>query len=514
MDNIIKDVAIYLRKSRGDDPDVLSKHRRMLIDYAEKQGWTYTIYEEDILSGERLSARPQMLKLLGDIEKGKYNAVLVAAYDRLSRGSSKDFGTIIEILQYADCYIATPERIYDPNNTNDLTLLGIQGVFANTELRTIVSRLITGKKIGAQEGRWTNGKPPYPYEYKKKVIINDRGKEQIQAEVVVNPEKRKIYELMKDMYLNKRYGIAKVAAELNKMGYPSPGGVQWNTVGVRRLLLDLFHMGYSVYGRYEWKKNKNNVKKPTRKRDETEWYIGRGNWELLKTEEEHRKIVYIMSHNRKIPPRARAGVFPTSGLLVCKRCGHTMVYSTGRPEARTGKTYHFVKCRYTDPYGVRCSQRGVKMTADFYETLFNVVITSYLNIDIITRTQLHQESLEQKHSMIADLEKQLAKHTEALNRIKEAYVMGVYNLTEFAEEKKKLDDKIKRVKKEIRVLEEEISSATLYTQQELKARIDQFKKDWPNATTAKEQNDLLRTIVKRIFYDRQGDNVILEVEYL
>ncbi|WP_434512014.1 hypothetical protein [Desulfitobacterium sp. AusDCA] len=49
---------------------------------------------------------------------------------------------------------------------------------------------------------------------------------------------------------------------------------------------------------------------------------------------------------------------------------------------------------------------------------------------------------------------------------------------------------------------------------ELENKIKMFKKQWRKATTAKEQNDLLKTIVKRIFYNRERDNVTLEIEYL
>ena len=93
-------------------------------------------------------------------------------------------------------------------------------------------------------------------------------------------------------------------------------------------------------------------------------------------------------------------------------------------------------------------------------------------------------------------------------------MIPVLTMRLFAEEKKKLDVKIKNTKKEIQRLEDEVSSATLYTKQELDAKIEMFKKNWLKATTPKEQNDLLKTIVKRIFYDRQGDNVVLEIEYL
>jgi len=511
----IKDVAIYLRKSRGDDEDVLSKHRLLLTEYATKQGWNYTEYEEDLLSGERLATRPKMLVLLDDIADGKWDAVLVAAYDRLSRGSSKDFGTIIETMQYTNCYIATPERVYNVNDTNDLTMLGIQGVFANTELRIIKERFIRGKKLGAKDGKWTNGKPPYPYIYRKRIFINERGKEEIDADVLTDPEQKEIYLLMKRLYLTGEYSTEKLMIKMNKLGYPGPTGGLWRHNTIRRLLRSEFHMGYSIYGKYEYKTDKNNVKKAVRKRDREEWYIGRGDWEILKTEDEHRKILAIMKKHSKTPSRARSGSFPTSGLMYCKLCGHAMHYAgNGRVEVKTGKKFNFTKCSFTYPTGEKCPQRGVKLSEEFYDNLYNMVITSHFDTEIIEKSQLNQNDIAEKESSIADLERQLKQYSEALVRIKDAYSMGVYNLTEFGEEKKKLDDKIKNLRKNIDRIENEIASVTTYTRAELNSRIEEFKIKWQKASTPQEQNILLKTIVKRIIYNRQDDNVVLEVEYL
>ena len=170
MYKIIRKVIIYLRKSRSDEDDALKKHRKRLTDYADSMPWKYDVFEEPITSGERLNNRIEMLKVLDVLEKpNDYDGILVVDYDRLSRGNSKDFGTIIEVMQFSDTYIITPNRIYDTNDNQDLTMLGIQGVFANTELRMINKRLQGGKKDGAKAGNWTNGKPPYPYEYVKHI---------------------------------------------------------------------------------------------------------------------------------------------------------------------------------------------------------------------------------------------------------------------------------------------------------------------------------------------------------
>ena len=92
------DAAAYLRKSRleaGLDTDeVLAKHQKTLYDYAASHGIHILEEYPEVVSGESLYARPQMLRLLQDVEDGKYDAVLCMDLDRLSRGRMKDQGII------------------------------------------------------------------------------------------------------------------------------------------------------------------------------------------------------------------------------------------------------------------------------------------------------------------------------------------------------------------------------------------------------------------------------------
>lgn len=72
--------ALYLRKSQADQPDesiaeVLAKHRAMLMELADKMDVTISqddIYEE-VVSGESLYARPEMLRMLEQVEAGAYD---------------------------------------------------------------------------------------------------------------------------------------------------------------------------------------------------------------------------------------------------------------------------------------------------------------------------------------------------------------------------------------------------------------------------------------------------------
>lgn len=75
--------ALYLRKSRSDDPEksveeTLRRHREILDKYAIENGIDVKpedIYEE-VVSGESLYSRPEMLRLLESVESGAYEGVL------------------------------------------------------------------------------------------------------------------------------------------------------------------------------------------------------------------------------------------------------------------------------------------------------------------------------------------------------------------------------------------------------------------------------------------------------
>ena len=89
VDIYIKYVALYLRKSRGDNDEDLIKHKTSLIDLCKKNKWKYIIYSE-LESGDSIFMRPVFQKLLSDVRDGVYDAVAVVDIDRLGRGDMGD----------------------------------------------------------------------------------------------------------------------------------------------------------------------------------------------------------------------------------------------------------------------------------------------------------------------------------------------------------------------------------------------------------------------------------------
>lgn len=143
---IMKQYLMYLRKSRLDTDyeevsvaETLSRHRVTLEKLCRTKRLHVAEVLEEVVSGESLSARPKMLRLLELVSTGMYAGVVCMDIERLSRGSSMESGYIMQILQVTNCQIITPSKVYDLQNESDEQFTDVQFLFSRFELRTSIS---------------------------------------------------------------------------------------------------------------------------------------------------------------------------------------------------------------------------------------------------------------------------------------------------------------------------------------------------------------------------------------
>ena len=131
---IIKYVAEYLRKSRGESTEDFIKPKTVLEELCNRRGWVYVSYEE-IETGESLYARPVMQQLLKDISDNMYDAVVCVDLDRLGRGTLGEWDEIKRVFQRTQTYIVTPSSLYNLSDDNDEFAVDLQTVFARREYK-------------------------------------------------------------------------------------------------------------------------------------------------------------------------------------------------------------------------------------------------------------------------------------------------------------------------------------------------------------------------------------------
>lgn len=75
----------YVRVAGGQNPEwALEGQKKIISEYAEKNGYEVIGWEEDVCSGLNLD-RPALKRVLDQAKEGQFEAVLVTAIDRIAR---------------------------------------------------------------------------------------------------------------------------------------------------------------------------------------------------------------------------------------------------------------------------------------------------------------------------------------------------------------------------------------------------------------------------------------------
>ena len=234
-------VAIYIRKSREDDnkEDTLLRHERILKEYCDKYDLRYSeksIYRE-IVSGDSINNRPQMQKLLKDVENGLYDGVVVVELQRLSRGNGIDQEIIKETFRKSGTIIYTLNKAYDLSSGDELDedMLELSLFLSRQELKAIKRRMIRGKKQAQREGYYTGSTIPFGYNKEKQ----NKG-----YVLVPNEDEASIVKMIYNKYAYDGENIANLVDYLNDNGIRTRKGLLWSPILLRKLMKNKIYLGY------------------------------------------------------------------------------------------------------------------------------------------------------------------------------------------------------------------------------------------------------------------------------
>ena len=150
----------------------------------------YEFYIDGGYSGSNLE-RPDIQRLIDDVNDGKINVVIVFKLDRLSRSQKDTLYLIEEVFNPNDCGFVSIKENFDTNTPFGKAMVGILSVFAQLERETILERTRIGRKKRAEEGLWYGGATlPYGYRYDVETGI-----------LIPIPEKVKEIKKMINLYL-------------------------------------------------------------------------------------------------------------------------------------------------------------------------------------------------------------------------------------------------------------------------------------------------------------------------
>jgi DNA invertase Pin-like site-specific DNA recombinase len=402
---LANEVLEYDRKSRFDDPylsveEVLEKHARMINEYAERHLGGPIPAEnryKEVGSGESLDDRPEILKLLKQIEDPKIRAIIVVDVQRLSRGDLEDAGRLIRLLRYTKTFVITPYKIYDLNDDFDRDAFERELKRGNEYLEYFKKISLRGKLDSVREGNYIGSIPPYGFNR----IVKENGKK-----VCHTLEERKdqadIVRLVFEWYCNENIGTTSIARRLEAMGVPNKaGGDKWHNYSIVSMLENVHYIGCV---RWNWRKTvkiiKNQELKKLRPRAKIgEFLVFNGKHDPIISEELFNKAREIKKQRETAAPDTTLKN-PLSGLMFCKKCGSRIGYNTF---TNNGVEYAKPKVRCSNQ--VRC-KTGSAEYADVLARVCDALRDCIADFEVRVE-QEEDTSIELYKNLIKDLERKL-----------------------------------------------------------------------------------------------------------
>lgn len=495
---------MYLRKSRADveaeargEGETLTKHRKALYRFSKENNLTVTRVYPEVESGESIFHRPEMVKLLRDMEDSPPAGVLVMDIDRLGRGDKIDQGIIEKTFKESNTLIVTPTETYDMNNENGEFSVEVKTFLARLELKQTTKRLQGGRIRSIENDRnYLGTRPPYGYSIQKDKDGRTLIPNPTQADVV-----RQIFEWYTHTDPNKRMGSDKIANELNQMQIPTyTQKSPWVSSTVLNILKN------AVYcGRLQWKKKENKKSKEigkrrdVRTRPKEEWIDVEGKHEPLITPEVYKRAQDILAGKYHVPYQLVNGITnPLAGLVRCGKCGASMVY---RPYV--SQPGH-LKC-----YNKHCDNKSSRF--EYVERKIVVALNDWVE-KYKAQWEAHKPDKGNDNAS-ANLKINVEKTLITELRELEGQKQKIFDLFErdFYDEDtflKRSDEIIKRIidtKQALNKITKEIeySEKRSEMQKDIIPKAEKVISMYSHAKTAAEKNNLLKSILDHAVYEKE-----------
>jgi DNA invertase Pin-like site-specific DNA recombinase len=477
------DAAQYLRKSRMEEgmetEEVLARHRAALAEYATKHDIHIIATYEEVRSGESLYSRPEMLRLLEDVEAGQFDAVLCMDLDRLSRGRMKDQGIILDAFRESSTLIVTPEKTYNLADEIDDELAEFKTFMSRREYKIINKRLRRGLIQSINDG-WYVANAPYGY---RKVTVDRR------PTLEIVEEEAQYVRMMYEMYINGS-GCVKIARHVTALGARPRRANAFNRSTVAMILRNPTYAGKIVWNQKTHIKKgaKGNPKHITIYNPRESWTITEGRHPAIIDQETYDKVQEILS-GRYIPSKNDGTIkSPLAGLVKCANCGRNMQ----RMEMHKSVAY------------LLCNTTGCCAGAKFEFVEERVVQHLRDTLAQLTADQPAQPTGRQTKALESDLTAIRKEQTAAQaqkNKLYELLETGVYDLPTFQERMAAVKAKIISLDEKEKATLRTISDAQQADPAALAAKIRTLLDAYDTADGA-ARNAMLKGVINRIWYTK------------
>jgi site-specific DNA recombinase len=477
--------GIYVRVSTEEQVQEgfsIRAQTEKLKSYALLKNWDiFDIYSDEGISGKNIVDRPAINRLIGDIESGKVNNVLVFKVDRLTR-STRNLLELVELFEDCNCAFNSLTESIDTDTPSGRMFLKIIGIFAEFERENLASRLTLGFERKVKEG-YTLANCHVSYGYCK---------EKGQRLQKVHIEEAKIVKEIFSMFVDKNISMTGIAKNLNDRKVPTKTkNSSWKPAIIKQILCNTTYIGKVRYSLA----------------DKSRYFEADGQHEGIISDEMFRlaqeKIKNMPNVSRTKKPK-ESNYF--CGLLVCGVCGgkFTTKNSGKKNGEEQGRTRAYIcgkKTYFNDNTSCRSPQiNHEKMERAFIEYIQNINdITESASIDL--ESNVKNTELEILQSIV-DCEKKLSNLQDKKRKIMELFVKGELEFDEYKNMLRMLNEELDTAETELQSKKAELPTIMEIPEVLPEDIVTNIRENWEHLSNQE----------KMIFLQRFVKNITITVE--
>ena len=461
--------AIYCRLSQDDgslgESGSIQTQKAILTQYCQEHHMEIVdCYCDDGWSGTNFD-RPAFQRMIGDIEAGRVNTVIVKDLSRFGREYAQ-MGLYIEhyFEEKGVRFLSLAENIDSSQGLNNL-VLPFTNVINSLYARQASEKTKAAHRARAKNGMFLGSRAPYGYQKDP----NDR------HHLIVDPEAA---EVVKEIFRMFADGIGyvrmtKILRErniLNPQAYFNQNNpdyykhsdywrkpFDWHATSVRAILNNPVYLGKLTFGKTKTKGFFDKRRVPA---EESDWIVVEHTHEPLVSQELWDTVHQMMKARRR--ENGSGHVQPFAGLVKCAGCGSSLNASYDKKKGK----YTGFSCWVYKNYGKqRCTSHAIG-----WQTLNRLVLEDIRRnaqvaklaaaryVGVLLRAKLEKEKgetvraereLKKAEKRIGELDKILAKlyEDQALGKISEARYQAM--APGYEAEQASLQERVNRLREQL-----------------------------------------------------------------
>ena len=431
MDDVKKVCGLYMRVSTEDqarEAFSLPEQKERLEAYCKFKGFVIKDYYTDAgISAKTGNYRPEFERLKEDIKSKKINTIIALKQDRITR-SIFDWEELMRFLEENDAYLDCVNDDINTTNANGKMVSRILMSVSQQEIERTSERTKVGLAGAIKQGHIPH-QAPLGYKHENKKLVIDH----LTKDVVI-----RIFELY-----HKGMSYQKISTLFNKEQVL--GKTNWRDSSIVAILENEIYKGDFVHGK--------RTKHPTYYENVVEPIVSKEMWEECQVQKKK---------NSKSYQRTLTYLFLQK--LRCPKCNR--ILGGKATQKKNGNIYYYYYCH-------DCK---INFKESLVEEYFNDFVNELVEYDSVVN-QFFLPMIKQKFDEPQEeLKKDINKQKDKLERIKRAYINGVFNLEEYNDDRKLVESSLEKLQNE---LDEATSCETLnFTPQDilLKRDIDYINK--------------------------------------